>query len=434
MKFATSAANVSGKKYASAEAATWLGEHFSSTLLDVKKAVDQYFIAGVNHIFYHGTCFSPVNEPWPGFLFYAAVEFTPVNSFWNDFPILNSYIARVQSFLQNSKPDNDVLLWFPIYDRYSDYNNLMLEHFDAISPRFNGSKFKAAAELMNNTGYSFDYISDLQINSLLSDNNLLNTGGVSYQTLVIPECKYIPAETLGKIVNLARKGSTIIFFGEIPGDVPGWNNLEGRRKDFNLLTDQIKFRDSGNPEIQEAIIGTGRIIKGQDLEKLLSYAKIRRESMADEGLKFSRRKMADDKIYFILNQSDKEFNGWISLGTSGKSVAVFNPMNSVKGVGKTRNSANGSLEVFVRLSPSQSILVRTIASQVAGATYNYFDAAGTPVQITGSWKVKFTEGGPELPPVKEITNLTSWTDFGDDAYKNFLGTAEYTINFAETFR
>ena len=134
MKFGTSAANVSGKKFASAEAATWLGEHFSSTLSDVKKAVDQFFIAGVNHIFYHGTCYSPQNEPWPGFLFYAAVEFTPVNSFWNDFPILNNYIAHVQSFTQKTKPDNDILLYFPIFDRFSDYNNAMLEHFDAISP------------------------------------------------------------------------------------------------------------------------------------------------------------------------------------------------------------------------------------------------------------------------------------------------------------
>ena len=114
MKFGTSAANVSGKKFASSESATWLGEHFSVTLGEVKKAVNQYFIAGVNHIFYHGTCYSPENEPWPGFLFYAAVEFTPANSFWNDFSALNNYVARVQSFLQSSKPDNDILFYFPI--------------------------------------------------------------------------------------------------------------------------------------------------------------------------------------------------------------------------------------------------------------------------------------------------------------------------------
>jgi hypothetical protein len=54
-KFATSTAHVLGKPLASAEAATWLDEHFQSSLGDVKLALDKYFIGGVNHIFYHGT-------------------------------------------------------------------------------------------------------------------------------------------------------------------------------------------------------------------------------------------------------------------------------------------------------------------------------------------------------------------------------------------
>jgi len=188
MKFGTSAANVSGKKFASSESATWLGEHFSVTLGEVKKAVNQYFIAGVNHIFYHGTCYSPENEPWPGFLFYAAVEFTPANSFWNDFSALNNYVARVQSFLQSSKPDNDILFYFPIFDRYSDNGNVMLEHFDAISPRFNGTPFKTGAQTMLDKGYAFDFISDKQIKNIMVNDGLLKTeGNTTYKTLILPD-------------------------------------------------------------------------------------------------------------------------------------------------------------------------------------------------------------------------------------------------------
>ena len=49
-KWATSAAHVAGRRLVSAEAATWLGEHFRSTLADVRAAVDLFFVAGVNHI------------------------------------------------------------------------------------------------------------------------------------------------------------------------------------------------------------------------------------------------------------------------------------------------------------------------------------------------------------------------------------------------
>ncbi|MEP7108887.1 MAG: glycosyl hydrolase, partial [Ferruginibacter sp.] len=68
-KFASSAANVTGKALASSESATWLNEHFLSSWGDVKKAIDLFFLGGVNHIFYHGTAYSPKAAPWPGWLF-----------------------------------------------------------------------------------------------------------------------------------------------------------------------------------------------------------------------------------------------------------------------------------------------------------------------------------------------------------------------------
>jgi hypothetical protein len=427
MKFGTSAANVSGKKLASAEAATWLGEHFSSTLYDVKKVVDQYFIAGVNHIVYHGTCFSPEYEPWPGFQFYAAVEFSPANSFWTDFSILNSYVTRVQSFMQNSKPDNDILLYFPIFDRFADYNNAMLEHFDAISPRFNGSYFKKAAEMMNKSGYSFDYISDLQIAGIFVDENLLYTGGIPYSTLILPGCKYIPVETFNRIINLADKGSTIIFYGNLPEDVSGWNDLESNREMFGYLKEQLKFTSAGNDGTQQALIGKGKILMGNNLDRLLSDARVRRESMTDTTLKFIRKKTLSGNCYFILNQSSKPFNSWISLSVKAKSAAIFNPMNGAKGIAKTKPSTGGNLGVRIMLAPMETSIVQTFAGKVNGEPYNYWEPSGAPVELTGQWTVKFIEGGPELPSVKDLSKLTSWTEFGSDSYKNFSGTAEYTI-------
>lgn len=117
IKMASSAGNVTGKKLVSSESATWLGEHFESNLSDIKVALDRFMLNGVNHLFYHGTTYSPPGEPWPGWLFYAAVHLNPRNPLWSDFDALNQYVSRCQSFLQNATPDNDVLLYYPIYDR-----------------------------------------------------------------------------------------------------------------------------------------------------------------------------------------------------------------------------------------------------------------------------------------------------------------------------
>ena len=54
--------HVAGRRLVSAEAATWLGEHFRTTLAEVRAAADRFFVAGVNHIVYHGTAYSPRSD------------------------------------------------------------------------------------------------------------------------------------------------------------------------------------------------------------------------------------------------------------------------------------------------------------------------------------------------------------------------------------
>ncbi|HXB08427.1 MAG TPA: glycosyl hydrolase, partial [Puia sp.] len=164
-KFATSATHVTGKRLASAETVTWLDEHFLSTYSDVKKAVDGFFLGGVNHVFYHGTAYTPMSDPFPGWLFYASVHFTPNDPSWPDFPALNQYVARCQSFLQQGAPDNDILLYFPIYDSWSEPGpgSALLKHYDRMDPEFSATGFKECAEYLQSHGYAFDYVSDKQL-------------------------------------------------------------------------------------------------------------------------------------------------------------------------------------------------------------------------------------------------------------------------------
>ena len=52
--------------------------------------------------------------------------------------------------------------------------------------------------------------------------------------------------------------------------------------------------------------------------------------------------------------------------------------------------------------------------------------------MTGTWKITFLEGGPTLPKTIETQTLGSWTKLDDEAYKNFSGTASYSLIFAMT--
>jgi len=428
-KFASSASNVVGKPYTSCEAATWLNEHFISTLADVKKASDLFFLGGINHLFYHGTCYSPPDEPWPGFLFYAAVEFTPANPFWNDFHALNEYITRVQSFLQRGRPDNEILLYFPIFDKYADFGREMLEHFDGISPFYDGTSFKTAAESMPERGYAYDFISDLQITNTESENGLLYTEGNIYKTLVVPACKYIPVETFAHILKLASDGATIIFYGDLPENVAGFGLLDEKNRAFERMKASINFQGTNNANVSRTIFGKGRILNGNHLEELLSFAGIRRESMADYNLGFVRREYSTGFTWFIVNKGEKQFEGWLPLNKKVQSAGIFNPMTGSCGTAYIRVTGKENTEIFMKLVPGESVIIESYPDPVKGNQYPFYDALSSPVEIKGNWKVDFIAGGPVLPPSVENAELKSWTEFGGDAYRDFSGSARYSINF-----
>jgi len=429
IKFASSAANVTGKQLISSESATWLDEHFLASLGDVKKAIDLYFLGGVNHIFYHGITFSPRNEEWPGWMFYASVHFGTTNTFWKDFSALNEYIARCQSFLQSGKPDNDILLYFPFYDRISRPGKAMLEHFDVKGPRFFYPEFVTAAEIMYNNGYCLDYISDSQVNGLSYMNDSIYYGENAYKTIVLPKCRFIPVETLNEIFTLAEEGATIIFYKDLPADVPGYGQLEKRQLEFRSLMDQLDFMEDEEPEILKAHIGEGAFLLGDDLNKLLSFAGVERESMTDKDLQFIRRKCGQSKIYLIVNNGEAAIDGWIPLQAEAKSIAVFNPVSGEKGIGATRIIKDGKNEIYLQLQPDESCILKIFKNSVEGPEYQYKEVNGEPHVINGEWTINFTEGGPVLPGEIKTKKLVSWTSLGSDDLKSFSGTAEYKISF-----
>ena len=128
-KYAPSAAHICGKPYTSSETFTWLTEHFRTSLSQLKPDIDLMFCAGVNHMFFHGTCYSPKDDPWPGWKFYASIDMSPTNSIWRDAPEFMKYVARCQSFLQWGQPDNDFLVYLPIRDMWKKNPEKLLMQF-----------------------------------------------------------------------------------------------------------------------------------------------------------------------------------------------------------------------------------------------------------------------------------------------------------------
>lgn len=424
-KFATSAANVSGKPLVASESATWLDEHFLSSLGDVKKAIDLYFLGGVNHIVYHGTAYSPQNAPWPGWLFYAAVHFQPTNPQWKDFHALNEYITRVQSFLQKGKPDNDVLLYYPLSDRYSERGNVLLQHFDGMERNFENTDFEHVSKWMLEKGYGFDFFSDRQLQRFTSTPTDIKTPLNSYKTILLPANKLISDASFAKLVELAKAGAKVIVYKSLPQDVPGWGGLDKRRAHLQQLLKQLSFTDNGN--IKKAVVGKGAFFVGDDINALMQAADVKHEELVDKGLSFVRRRNSDGVVYFINNRSNENASGRFLLNTKPASVALFDPMTGKTGLADF-GQADAGAWVYLDLQPHESIIVQTYSTKKTGNKFQYPTRVGALQAIGKSWKVEFISGGPELPQAFTTDKLQSWTESSEQA-KIFSGTARYTTTF-----
>ena len=420
-KFATSAANVLGKKYASSETFTWLAEHFKVSLSQCKPELEQVFLAGVNHVFYHGTTYSPEVAGWPGWLFYASVQFGPVNTFWSHILGLNEYIARTQSILQAGHADNDVLVYWPVYDVWNTAGRLDMQiSIHNIDEWLHPTPFYKVSQELMQMGYLLDFASDniLENLSVQVDKISANPNGGSYKTLIIPSCDLMPISTLESILKIAKSGATVIF-QVLPKDVPGFHDLENRRQKFQELLSSIELVDN------QASIGQGRII----LDAGVSSLDFNGESLVKTGLKFVRRLIDGEQCYFIVNHTPEAIDQEIMLNVNSDAAILMDPDNGSFGRVSTR-SGKGASGVRIQLASGQSVIIRCTDKDISQLPeWKYIGKTEATIPLDGSWQLSFVEGGPELPDRIALPELTSWTETGDEKAINFsgMGVYEYTL-------
>lgn len=424
LKFASSAANVTGKKLTSNETFTWLTEHFKTSWSQAKPEVEQVFLSGINHVFYHGTTYTPADVPFPGWLFYASVNFVPENSLWPHLTGLNSYIERTQSVLQSGKSDNELLMYWPIYDQWASSKGKDIAFkVHNVEKWLQPTPFYDDLKKLGKMGYSLDMVSDKMINESKSENQKIQTAkeGSSYQVLIVPELTYLPETTLNDILKLAQNGASIIFQNE-PKDIPGNFEVEKRRNQLKSLWNQIPFQNQGG-NIKIASFGKGKIVLSSDVEKGLEYLKIQREKLTDTGLKFVRRQFDGGKYYYIVNHTSKEINQFVPINYTGKQTTIMNPENGDFGVAEMQNNS-----VRIQLKSGESLILKnseTVDSSIS--KWKYAEKTDAPIVLDQTWQLSFKEGGPELPKSRNLKKLEPWTNFSDDpATQSFSGTGIYT--------
>lgn len=422
LKYASSAAHIAGKTYTSSETFTWLTEHFRTSLAQCKPDADLMFVSGVNHLFFHGTTYSPADTEWPGWKFYASIDMSPTNSIWRDAPAFFSYISRCQSFLQMGKPDNDFLVYLPVYDMWQEQPGRLLM-FDIHGMAKRAPRFIDAVRRIGNAGYDVDYISDRFIRTAACvDGKIITSGGSSYKGMVVPGAHLMPDDVLKKLFKLADEGATIVFLDQYPEDVPGYTRLEARRASFKTIKEEGLAGKSNRK---------GHVLFGKDYAATLAQTGVKAEPMRIiSGLSAIRRTNTDGYHYFISALKAEDTEGWIPLAVTAKSAMLFNPMNGESGKARLRQY-EGHTEIYLQLASGESILVKTFTSadiDVPAWKYLRCSNEGEGV-ILNNWRLSFLKSIPEITGEFDLDELSSWTELPVKEAKTAMATGCYQNSF-----
>ena len=393
-RFASSAAHVADRELVISESFTWLRNHYHTALSQIKAESDKLLLNGINGIYYHGICFAPERTAWPGWLFYASTQANARNSIFRDIPVLNAYISRCQSLLQDGRPHNDVLVYWPVYDLWMDVGNaerrFTVHHPDWIEKTDCGD----AGRWMIDHGYTFDFVSDRQLRQLRCENHVLTTAkGNQYRAILVPAARHVPPETTRQLLDLTRSGAIVLVWKTLPRDVPGWQSHADRRQELDLLLREIQPDATG-----AASIGAGKLVVADDLSQLLDAAEIPREALVDCGLQFIRRQNASHVTYFLVNHTAQEVSGWVPFASQCRSAVLMDPMTGRAALASTR-AANGRTEIDLQMQPGETRLLRLFGEEsLDGPSWPSMKPVGDPLMIKGPWQISFVEGGPVLTP------------------------------------
>ena len=372
LKYAPSAAHVCGKPYTSSETFTWLTEHFRTSLSQLKPDIDLMFCAGVNHMYFHGTCYSPREDEWPGWKFYASIDMSPTNSIWRDAPYFMDYVTRCQSFLQMGQPDNDFLVYLPVRDMWKKKTGKLLMQFSIHAMGKLAPDFIKSILAIDQAGYDCDYISDnLLAKVSVKDGMLVTEGGTRYKAVIIPTGTTITPELKKQLDRLAPR----VIYGENPADM-------------------------------------ARFAKAETMK-------------TDCGLKAIRRQNANGYHYFIANLSPNDVQQKVPLAVPFKAALWFNPLN-----GDIASADFDAQGISISLRSGESMILQTFDEPLdnAPAVAEKNADPNKDIVLQGPWTLAFTEEAPKVDKTYALDRLQTWESL-DDQTRVTMGTGVYTTTF-----
>lgn len=291
-KVAASAAHLSGRQIAGAEAFTSKGGDWLDDPWSLKTLGDLAFTLGVNQYYFHRYAHQPWLNLAPGMTFGPyGINFERTNTWWRPGKAWVDYLTRCQSMLQQGRFAADPLVML-----------------DEGAPSYGGWRAELAIPLP--TGYDYDFANlDALRESRVERGTILHKNGMKYRFLMLPATGRATPALLRETLRLAKAGAAVAS----PCD---FTRSQGMTPDEEITA------------LWREILATGRAVVSKTfdaVEQRLGLAPDFAHDRDAELLWIHRTDDAGRDWYFVSNQTNGAFDALCTFRVSGRQPELWDP-------------------------------------------------------------------------------------------------------------
>lgn len=333
-KLAVSIAHANGRQRALSETFALIGWKLAPPYM--KQIVDYQFVRGINWLCCHAFFYSIED--------FRARECPPSeffqNPWWQHSKPLWDYISRLSAVLSQGTHVAPVALYYPVEQAWATMTPDSPRAFDGrawepwqMQERHlpvqvaDYAMIQLAQRLLENQ-CDFDLVDQTVLSGASVAEGTLRVQDEAFQAVVVPPIDVIAAESLGRLLELAESGGAVLFVGKLPervafGQAPqAWPSLCKKLREFQLP----EFASWGKGHIGYAPHGTeaavralcqviqpdliAYVVSGEQLLFSDTYKGMTRDTHIRplrHALKYHHRQVGEEEVYFLVNESDREF-------------------------------------------------------------------------------------------------------------------------------
>jgi len=452
---AINGAHIYGKNIIGAESFTSVRMNWGEHPGNLKAVGDRNFALGINKMVLHVFAHNPWMDKKPGMtLDGVGLYFQRDQTWFKQSKAWIDYLTRCQALLQLGKPVVDIAVFTgEEVPRRAVLPDRLVNTLPGI---FGKEKVAAEAIRLKNAaqpqrqipdgvthsanmadpenwvnalnGYQYDSFNpDALLMMEVKDGTVILPGGAAYKIVVIPAgMKLNPANAIrnasvNKIIQLVKEGATVL--------------IDTAYKAIFAING-FSFNFIGEKGMAVSYFGKGKFVAtpyGQaDFTALQLHKDVIITEAAPGSIAFTHRKVGDEDIYFVSNQSNETQALGISFRIDSTAIPeIWNPIDGTM-LSPIWKSENGRTILMEQLYAAQSLFFvfknkRSINSRDYGLVYKI-----KKIPVKNKWQVKFdTNYGGPINTVS-LPALQSWTLQSNPAIKYYSGTTVYRNTFTIT--